>query len=49
MLIRRLNLSLSDSAQSRIRRRTDRTLRVVVEVIQTALVEGVFAEEVDGG
>ena len=49
MLIRGINLSLPDSAQSRIRRGADGTLRVVVEVVQTALVEGVSAEEMDCG
>lgn len=47
MLVRRINLPLPDSAQGRIFRRADGTLRVVIEVVQTALVEGVFAEEVD--
>lgn len=49
MLIRGINLSLPDSAQSRIGRGADGTLRVVVEVVQTTLVERVSAEEVDCG
>lgn len=47
MLIRRLNLALPNSPQRRIRRRTNRTLRVLVNAVETALVEGVVAEEVD--
>lgn len=49
MLICGINLSLPDSAQSRIGRGADGTLRVVVEVVQTTLVERVSAEEVDCG
>lgn len=48
MLLRRLNLALPNSAESRIRRRTDRTLYVVVDAVETAFVEGVAAEEVHG-
>lgn len=48
MLVCGIDLSLSDGAQGCIRRCTDGTLRVVVEVVQAALVEGVFAEEVNG-
>lgn len=48
MLIRRLNLALPNSPQCRICRRTNGTLRVLVNAVETALVEGVMAEEVDG-
>lgn len=48
MLIRRIDLSLPDSAESSVRWRADGTLSVVVEIIQTAFVEGVFTEEVNG-
>ena len=47
MLVRGINLPLADGAQGRILRCADGTLRIVVEVVQTALVEGVSAEEVD--
>lgn len=49
MLVRGINLALTDSAQCCIRRGANGTLRVLVEAVQTALVEGVFAEEVDCG
>lgn len=49
MLIRGINLSLPNSAQSRICRGADGTVRVIVKVVQTALVEGVSAEEMDCG
>lgn len=49
MLVRGINLPLTDSAQSRIGRSADGTLRVLVDVVQTALVEGVSAEEMDCG
>lgn len=48
MLLRRLDLPLSDSAQGGIRRRTDGTLHVVVDAVETAFVEGMAAEEVHG-
>lgn len=48
MLIRRLNLALPNRPQRRIRRRTNGTLRFLVDSVQTPLVEGVAAEEVDG-
>jgi hypothetical protein len=48
MLIGGLNLPLPNSPQRRISRRTNGTLRVLVDAVQTALVEGVAAEEVDG-
>jgi hypothetical protein len=47
MLVRGINLPLPDSAQGRIGRGADGTLCVIVELIQTALVEGMFAEEMD--
>lgn len=47
MLVRGINLPLADRAQSRILRCADGTLRIVVEVVQTALMEGVSAEKVD--
>ena len=47
MLIRGINLPLPDGAQGRIGRGADGTLCVVVELVQTALVEGMLAEEVD--
>lgn len=47
MLVRGINLPLPDSAKGCITRGADGTLRVVVELVQTAFVEGVFAEEVD--
>ena len=49
MLISRLDLSLPYSTQSSIRRGTDGTLGVVVDIVEAAFVEGVSAEEVDGG
>lgn len=48
MLIRRLNLALANSTQGSIRRRTNRALSILVDAVETALVEGVAAEEVDG-
>ena len=47
MLIRGINLPLPDGAQGRIGRGADGTLCVVVQLVQTALVEGMLAEEVD--
>lgn len=47
MLISRFHLSLTDSLDGGILRRADRTFSVFVDLVQTALVEGVFAEEVD--
>lgn len=49
MLIRRLHLSLANRLDGGILRRANRALRIFVDVIQTALVEGMFAQEVDGG
>ena len=43
MLIRRLNLSLADRLDGRILRRAHGTLGVFVDLVQTPLVEGVFA------
>jgi hypothetical protein len=47
MLIRRVNLSLPNGAERRILRTADGTLGVVVYIVETALVEGVAAEEMD--
>lgn len=49
MLIRCLHLSLSNRLDGGILRRTDRALCIFIDVVQTALVEGMFAQEVDGG
>lgn len=49
VLIRRLNLPLSNSPQRRIRRSTNRTLGFIVDAVETAFVEGVAAEKMDGG
>jgi hypothetical protein len=48
MLISRFNLALANSTKRGIRRRADRTLRVL-RGIKTTLVERVAAEEVHGG
>lgn len=48
MLLRRLDLPLSDSSEGGIRRRTDGTLHIVVDAVETAFVEGMAAEEVHG-
>lgn len=49
MLIRRFNLPLADSSQRSICRCADGALGILVDAVETALVEGVAAEEVDGG
>lgn len=46
MLIRRVNLALADSTESRICRRADGTLGIVVDAVEAAFVERVVAEEV---
>lgn len=47
MLIRRIDLALSDGAHGCICRRTDGTLSVVIDIVQATFVEGVFAEEMN--
>lgn len=47
MLVSRFDLPLTNSLDGRILRRADRAFSVFVHLIQTALVEGVFAEEMD--
>lgn len=47
MLICRLNLALANSPERSICRRTNRALGVLVDAVETALVEGMAAEEVD--
>lgn len=49
MLISRVDLALSDSAHCCIARCADGTLGILIYLIQTTLVEGVFAEEVHCG
>lgn len=49
MLFCRLHLPLPDSSKGIIRARAGGTLRVLVDAVQAAFVEGVFAEEVDDG
>lgn len=49
MLICRLHLPLSNRLDGGILRRTDRAFRIFIDFVQTALVEGMFAQEVDGG
>lgn len=49
MLIRCLHLSFPDRLDGRVLRRAHGTFRVFVDCVQTALVEGMFAQEVDGG
>ena len=48
MLIGRFHLSLSNCFDRRVLRRTDRAFSIFVDIVQTALVEGMLAEEVDG-
>src|SRR5699024_7179236 len=48
MLIGRFHLSLSDCFDRRVLRCADRTLSVFVDIVQTALVKGMLAKEVDG-
>lgn len=47
MLISGFHLPLTDGFDGGVLRSTDGTLRIFVDLVQTALVEGVFAEEVD--
>lgn len=47
MLISRFHLPLANSLDGRVLRCADRTLSIFIHLVQTALVEGVFAEEVD--
>lgn len=49
MLIRRIDLALSDGAHGCVCRRTDGTLSVLIKVVQTTFVEGVLAEEMHSG
>lgn len=49
MLLCSLDLPLPNSAKSVIRSGARGTLRVFVDAVQTALMEGVLAEEVDDG
>ena len=48
VLIRRFNLPLADGLNGRILRSTNRTLGILIYLVQTALMERVFAKEVDG-
>jgi hypothetical protein len=48
MLICRLDLPLANGPQGGICWRTNGALSILVDVVETALVEGVAAEEVDG-
>jgi hypothetical protein len=48
MLVRRLDLPLADRAEGIVCRGADGALGVVVDFIETPLVEGVFTEEMHG-
>lgn len=45
MLISRVHLALSNGTESSIARCTNGALNVVIDSVQTAFVEGVFAQE----
>lgn len=47
MLISRFHLPLANSLNGGVLRCADRTLGIFVDLVQTALVKGMFAEEVD--
>lgn len=48
MLISGLHLTTSDSLYSRILRRAYGAFSILTRLVEATLVEGVFAEEVDG-